>query len=561
MSRLTGAPAAAALALRRERIRIPVYLLLFVILVAETAAQSKSMFPTRGRPRRLRGDRRPGNPGLIAMVGPPYDAHERRRRRRLAARRLRRRVRRADEHVHRRPPHARGGAERAQRAGRRGAGRALRAVDGGARRGRRRRRCCSALLVALAMIGARPAGRGLARARRLAGRRRAGVRRASPPWRRRSARGRRRCTASSAPRSARAYLLRAAGDVGDGDAVVAVADRLGPVDAAVRGRALVAAGAAAGRDGRAGRPARSRCARAATRAPGSSPRGPGRRPPRRRLTRPLGLALRLQRGVLIGWSARAVRQRPLDRPHRPRRRRASSATATSSARSSARARGDIVDQYFAVSMLHDGADRRRLRRSRPRCGCAARRPRGRLEPLLATALSRRALERRPTSPSRWAARWSSWPPTGSAPALADAINSRRRRPAAAAARGRRSRRRPPCGCVVGATVALFGLVPRAALAAWGVLGACVLLTVLGPLLGLPGLGARPLAVQARPAAARGGLHRRAAAGADRRRRGADRGRLDRLPPPRRRRVVSAQRTRSVARMPAARWPSSVQYSR
>ena len=39
--------------------------------------------------------------------------------------------------------------------------------------------------------------------------------------------------------------------------------------------------------------------------------------------------------------------------------------------------------------------------------------------------------------------------------------------------------------VVGATVALFGLVPRAAAAAWGVLGACVLLSVLGPLLGLP----------------------------------------------------------------------------
>ena len=44
---------------------------------------------------------------------------------------------------------------------------------------------------------------------------------------------------------------------------------------------------------------------------------------------------------------------------------------------------------------------------------------------------------------------------------------------------------PAVWVVVGATVVLFGLVPRAAVAAWGLLGACVLLSVLGPLLGLP----------------------------------------------------------------------------
>ena len=38
MSRLTGVPALLRLALRRERIRIPVYLLLFGILVVDTAA-------------------------------------------------------------------------------------------------------------------------------------------------------------------------------------------------------------------------------------------------------------------------------------------------------------------------------------------------------------------------------------------------------------------------------------------------------------------------------------------------------------------------------------------
>jgi len=39
--------------------------------------------------------------------------------------------------------------------------------------------------------------------------------------------------------------------------------------------------------------------------------------------------------------------------------------------------------------------------------------------------------------------------------------------------------------VIGATVALFGFLPRAAAGGWGVLGACALLTLFGPLLGLP----------------------------------------------------------------------------
>jgi ABC-2 type transport system permease protein len=40
--------------------------------------------------------------------------------------------------------------------------------------------------------------------------------------------------------------------------------------------------------------------------------------------------------------------------------------------------------------------------------------------------------------------------------------------------------------LVGVAVALFGLAPRAAAAAWGVLAACYLAAFLGPLLGLPG---------------------------------------------------------------------------
>jgi ABC-2 type transport system permease protein len=44
---------------------------------------------------------------------------------------------------------------------------------------------------------------------------------------------------------------------------------------------------------------------------------------------------------------------------------------------------------------------------------------------------------------------------------------------------------PAVWVVVGATVARFGVVPRAAAGGWGVLGACVLVSILGPLLGLP----------------------------------------------------------------------------
>jgi ABC-2 type transport system permease protein len=102
MSRLTGGAAMLALALRRERVRIPVYLLLFTLLVAETALQSEETYPTQAA-RAAYIASVEGNPGLIAMVGPPYDlttvggdvAWQ------LG------RVRRADEHVHRRPPHAR----------------------------------------------------------------------------------------------------------------------------------------------------------------------------------------------------------------------------------------------------------------------------------------------------------------------------------------------------------------------------------------------------------------------------------------------------------------------
>ena len=274
MSRLTGVPAMLRLALRRERIRIPVYLLLFGILVADTAAQSESMFPTAA----ARADYAAtvtGNPGLIAMVGPPY----------------------AVTNV---------GGDVAWQLGGFGAafvalmsmfivGRHTRGEEQsgrselvGAAPVAREAPVTAALVVvvaaqvvlgvavALAMIGlGQPSAGSLALGASLtgvglvfAGRR--GVCRADQRDDLGDVRDGRRGDRRLLPPARRGRRRRR-------DAVVALADRLGAVDAALRRRALVAAGALARRGGGARRRLRSRCARAATRAPGSWPPGPGRR--------------------------------------------------------------------------------------------------------------------------------------------------------------------------------------------------------------------------------------------------------------------------------------------
>ena len=157
-----------------------------------------------------------------------------------------------------------------------------------------------------------------------------------------------------------AYLLRAAGDVGDGtlswlspigwgQAMRPYAgERWWPLALSlVAGVGLVVAAVAlrARRDEGAGLIA---------------PR-PGPATAKPSLTRPLGLALRLQRGVLLGWSAALFFSGRLDRPHRPRRREPASATATRSANPrlvGGRHRRPVLRGLDA----HDGADRRRLRR-------------------------------------------------------------------------------------------------------------------------------------------------------------------------------------------------------
>ena len=199
------------------------------------------------------------------------------------------------------------------------------------------------------------------------------------------------------------------------------------------------------------------------------------------LLHPLGLAVRLQRGVIIGWSiglffsgvSLGLTGRDAD---------ALLGDSTDIEKLLGIGSGDIVDQYFAVTMLTmaligTGFGIQVALRMR------AEETSGRLEPVLATALSR----------VRWAGAYVAVAMGGSllvlaanglGAGLADAINSHDashlpRLLLAAVVPA------PAVWVVIGATVALFGFVPRAAAAGWGVLGACVLLSILGPLLGLP----------------------------------------------------------------------------
>ena len=68
---MTGLGVMLRFTTRRERVRIPVYVIVLAALIASTAAQSEQLYPTAA----ARADyvaTVEGNPGLIAMVGPPF---------------------------------------------------------------------------------------------------------------------------------------------------------------------------------------------------------------------------------------------------------------------------------------------------------------------------------------------------------------------------------------------------------------------------------------------------------------------------------------------------------
>jgi ABC-2 type transport system permease protein len=278
-----------------------------------------------------------------------------------------------------------------------------------------------------------------------------------------------------------AYVLRAIGDVGDGRlswlspigwaqaARPYAGDRGWPLALAIVATAALlglAARLLAGRDLGAGLIA---------------PRpGPGVGSPA--LTRPLGLALRLQRGALAGWGAGVIL---IGVAYGSLGQNVREVLDTSSQVEEifTRPGADVVDSYFAtaclvIALLGTGFAIQATLRLRGEEAA------GRAEPVLATALSR----------PRWAASHLAVALAGTTlvVGLAGA--------AAGLSYGLRGAgldevprlagaalvHAPATWVLGGIALAVFGLAPRAAAAAWAPLAYCFTAATLGPLLGLPG---------------------------------------------------------------------------
>ena len=477
MTALAGARPLLGLALRRERVRIPVYLVLFLLLLLENAAGSEATYKTHAARLTYEATVK-GNPGLIAMVGPPYNL--------LTV----------------------GGDMAWQMGGFGGAIVALMSMFFVGRHTRQEEQTGRSelvgaapvgrfttiavalgvvtavqlllgLLVALSMIAIdQPAEGSFALGASLAGVGLvfAGVAAVAAQVSETSS----SMYGITGAALGAAYLLRAAGDVGDGTLSWLspigwgqymrpyAGEQWWPLALMVASSAVLVAGAIALRARR-------------DEGAGILPQRPGPPGASPVLLHPLGLAVRLQRGVILGWSI-GLFFSGVSLGLTGRDAKALLGDSTDIEKLLGIGSGDIVDQYFAVTMLTmaligTGFGIQVALRMR------AEETSGRLEPVLATALSR----------VRWAGAYVTVAMGGSllvlaanglGAGLADAINSHDashlpRLLLAAVVPA------PAVWVVIGATVALFGFVPRAAAGGWGVLGACVLVSILGPLLGLP----------------------------------------------------------------------------
>ena len=474
---MTGLGVMLRFTTRRERVRIPVYVIVLAALIASTAAQSEQLYPTAA----ARADyvaTVEGNPGLIALVGPPF----------------------AVTNV---------GGDVAWQWGAFGAvvaalmsmfivGRHTRGEEQSGRSELVRAGVVSrsapltaalsvavaaqlimGAAVALVMIGFdQPAAGSIALGASLAG---VGVLFAGVA-----------AVAVQVSQSTAgayglvgavlgaSYALRAAGDVGDGtlswlspigwgQAMRPYAgERWWPLALMLVGTVLLLAAAYAlleRRDDGAG---------VIAPRPGPPIASPA-------LTRPAGLAVRLLRGALLGWAVGlflgglSIGLTAED---------ADSFIGDSDEVNElfSQAAGSLVDNYLAVSLLSmaligTGFAIQAVLRMR------SEETAGRLEPLLATALAR----------PRWAAGYVAasaggtvliLAASGLGAGIADAANTGdlARVPVLV---GSSVAFAPAVWVLVGVAVALFGLLPRAVAAAWGALAACYLLAFLGPLLGLP----------------------------------------------------------------------------
>ena len=325
------------------------------------------------------------------------------------------------------------------------------------------------------------------------------------------------------------YVLRMIGDLGDGRLTWASPDRVGPGDAAVGRQPLVAARP----DARCSPP---RCSRVATRLEARRDLGAGLLPeragPRRRrppaTPRRSGLGLRLQRGPIIGWTltiaaqraAVRLRRRGDDRPAwtTPAGRCAADAPGHRRRRAAVACSSSMIAMITTVFAIQSAVSLRADEAS------------GIIEPQLAGALSR----------TRWAA--------------AAAAHPRRRLGGAAARRRRRHGRRlrldhrrlaarpaawrwppwptgRPSWCSSAIAVALFGWLPRLAIAAdLGRPGRDVVRRAHRRRAAPARLAARPAAVLGHPVPAARAADLDAAGRHDPRRRGAGLGRASTASP-------------------------------
>jgi ABC-2 type transport system permease protein len=462
---------------RRERVRIPGYLLIFVALVASTAAQSEALYSTQAE-RNEYAATVAGNPGLIAMVGPPYAvtnvggdvawqwggfggvvvA--------LMSMFLVGRHTRAEEQS------GRSELVRASVVGRRAPTAAALVVVAAVN-------VLVGVAIALTMLGfGQPAPGSIALGASLTG---VGLLftgvAAIAMQASQTTSGAYGLTGAVI---GTAYGLRAAGDVGDGtlswlspigwgQAMRPYADeRWWPLLLLVGAAAVLVPAAFALLD--------RRDDGEGVIAPRPGPAHAGRA-----LGTPLGLAFRLERGAVIGWATGlffaglSVGLTAQD---------AESILGDSEEVDElfSQAGGSLVDNYIAVSLLSmaliaTGFALQAALRTR------SEEISGRLEPLLATALSR----------PRWAAAHITVAAagtilvvgaTGLGAGLADAVSSddAGRLPELL---GAALATVPAVWVLTALAVALFGLMPRVVNVAWGALGACFLVSYLGPLLSLP----------------------------------------------------------------------------
>lgn len=463
--------------LRRERVRIPVYVIILAALIASTAAQSEQLYPTAAS----RADyvaTVKGNPGLIAMVGPPYavtsvggdTAWQWGAFGAVVAALMSMFI--VGRHTRGEEQSGRSELVRASVVGRDAPLAAALAVAAFAQ-------VLMGAATALVMVGAgTPAEGSIVLGASLAG---VGILFAGvAAVAVQVSQGTAGAYGLVGAVLGAAYAVRAAGDVGDG-----TLSWLSPIGWAQAMRpyaderwwplalllvvtvVLIAVAFAllARRDDGAG---------LLVPRPGPPTAAPA-------LSRPFGLAFRLQRAALLGWAVGlffgglSIGLTAQD---------ADSILGDSEEVDElfAQAAGSLVDNYLAVSLLSmaligTGFAIAAVLKMR------SEETSGRLEPLLATALAR----------PRWAAGYIGVAALGTVVVLA--ASGLGAGIADAATSGDLGRLplligssvalAPAVWVLVGLAVALFGLLPRLVAAAWGALAACYLAAFLGPLLGLP----------------------------------------------------------------------------